>query len=133
MNEIDDEIYRLEQQGEAIGVMVEECYGRSYKAGWYHNPVTKEPIKRNVPEMLCLIHSEVSEALEGYRKNLKDDHLPTRPMIEVELADAFIRILDLAGHLNLDLGGAYADKLRYNATRKDHSLEARAKDGGKLF
>lgn len=100
--------------------------------GWYSNPQTGERIERNVPEMLCLIHSEISEGLEGHRKELMDDHLPTRPMLEVELADACIRIFDLAGYLNLDLGGAITDKMAYNAVRADHSLEVR-KHGGKKF
>jgi hypothetical protein len=83
--------------------------------------------------MLCLIHSEISEAMEGYRKNLMDDHLPHRPMIEVELADAMIRIGDLAEGLGLDLGGAVAEKLAFNARRADHKPEARRAAGGKAF
>ena len=113
--------------------MVDECHGRSLNAGWYHDPKTGQPIDRNVGEMLALIHSEVSEALEGYRKNLRDTHLCDRPMIEVELADTIIRILDLAGHLKLDIGQAYARKLAYNAQRADHSLAARAAENGKAF
>jgi hypothetical protein len=70
---------------------------RCITAGWFSDMRTGERIQRNVPEMLALIHSEVSEALEGHRKNLNDTHLPHRPMIEVELADTIIRILDLGG------------------------------------
>ena len=62
-------------------------------------------------EMLALVHSEISETLDGRRKGLMDDHLPDCPMIEVELADAVIRIADLAGYLGLDLGGAIMAKL----------------------
>jgi len=80
-----------------------------------------------------LIVSEVAEAMEGYRKGLMDDHLPDRPMIEAELADAVIRICDLAGSLNLDLGGAIIEKQQYNRTRLDHSREERAKPNGKKF
>jgi NTP pyrophosphatase (non-canonical NTP hydrolase) len=88
---------------------------------------------RNEPEMLCLIHSEISEALEGIRKDLKDDHLPERPMVEVELADAVIRIFDYAGYKNMDLAGAVLDKMEYNRKRADHKIENRAKEGGKKF
>lgn len=80
-----------------------------------------------------LIVSEVSEAMEGHRKNLMDDKLPHRPMIEVELADALIRIADLAGALGLDLGGAVEEKLAFNASRPDHKLENRMAAGGKAY
>jgi NTP pyrophosphatase (non-canonical NTP hydrolase) len=54
-------------------------------------------------------------------------------MVEVELADALIRICDLAGYLGLDLGGAYRAKLEYNENRADHKPENRAIEGGKRF
>lgn len=119
-------------QGEYLNNCVAECFGRSMKAGWYHDPVTGEAKVRNVGEMLALIHSEVSEALEGHRKDQMDTHLPKRKMIEVELADAVIRIFDLAGYLELDIGGAYVEKLAYNEQRADHKPENRV-NGGKAF
>jgi hypothetical protein len=54
-------------------------------------------------------------------------------MIEVELADALIRILDLAGALHLDLAGAVQEKLAYNAVREDHKVENRKAEGGKSY
>ncbi len=123
----------IDMQAININEIVNECHGRAKAAGWYTDLKTGEPLKRNVPEMLALVHSEVSEALEGYRKNLNDTHLPNRLSVEVELADALIRIVDLAGYLNLDLGGAYAEKLCYNAQRKDHKIENRLKENGKQF
>lgn len=89
--------------------------------------------KAIVAEKLCLIHSEVSEAMEGARKNLPDDKLPHRPMLEVELADAVIRILDLCGALSLDLDGAIMEKRQYNAKREDHKIENRKAVGGKAY
>lgn len=109
------------------------CHGLATEAGWWHNPETGEKIQRNKGEMLCLIHSEISEAMEGARKNIMDDHLPDRKMEEVELADALIRIFDYAGAHDFDLGGAVVEKLIYNTTRKDHSKEARLKGNGKKF
>lgn len=80
---------------------------------------------------LALVHSEVSEALEGIRKNLMDDHLPHRPMGEVEVADSFIRLLDLSGFMQMDVGGATREKFEYNKQRPDHKKENRDQEGGK--
>ncbi len=111
------------------------CHGLAKDAGWWHDPATNMPlnVRDKVAEKLLLIHSEVSEATEGYRKGMMDDHLPHRKMIEVELADALIRIADLAGALELDLGGAVAEKLLYNRQRADHKPSARVLAGGKAF
>lgn len=114
------------------------CHEASAKAGWWTNIKTGEPIDPwNTPhlvaEKLMLIVSEVAEAMEGHRKNKMDDKLTHRKMIEVELADAVIRIGDLAGALNLDLGGAIEEKMQYNQIRPDHKLENRLKDDGKKY
>lgn len=82
---------------------------------------------------LALVHSEVSEALEGMRKGLRDDHLPEREMMEVELADAVIRIFDIAGFLGYDIGAAIEEKLAYNSQRADHKLSNRVGVGGKTI
>lgn len=100
---------------------------------WWQDPHTGQPIKRNKGELLALIHSEISEALEGERKNLMDDKLPHRKMAEVELADALIRILDYSAGFGYDIQGAYEEKMAYNATREDHKHEARVIAGGKQF
>lgn len=104
------------------------------KTGWWSDLSTGERLpltQERVGDKLMLIVSEIAEAKEGHRKGLMDDHLPDRPMIEVELADAMIRIGDLAGALGLDLGGAVIAKMRYNQTRSDHKLANRRKPGGK--
>jgi NTP pyrophosphatase (non-canonical NTP hydrolase) len=62
-----------------------------------------------------------------------DDKLPHRPALEVELADAIIRIMDLAGAMNLDIAGAICEKMTYNAQRPDHKIENRMSEGGKSF
>lgn len=66
---------------------------------------------------VALIQSEASEALEGIRKNLTDDHLPHRSMEAAELADVIIRILDYAGAYDLPLGEVILEKMLYNSNR----------------
>lgn len=100
------------------------CHDLAKAAGWWDK-------ERPVAECLCLIHSEISEALEGYRTDKIDDHLSNHQSLTVELADAMIRICDLAGGLDLPLGEALAEKLCYNQIRNDHKRENRAKPGGK--
>lgn len=102
---------------------------------WWQNVETGEPIKRNRAELLCLIHSEISEAMEGERKNLMDDKLQHYPMAQVEMVDALIRILDYMGgiHPGADIDAILAEKMAYNAKREDHTHEARNIAGGKQF
>lgn len=116
-----------------INRLTDICYNASKAGGWHTDRFTGKLLDRNRAEMLCLIHSEISEAMEGERKGLMDDHLPNRPMAEVELADAVIRIGDYCGRWGYDLGGAIVEKLAYNATRADHKPENRAQEGGKKF
>lgn len=112
-----------------------EIYYGNIKAGWWTDISTGELRKAGDIELAlsktALVHSEVSEMTEGIRKGLMDDHLPHRPMGEVEAADAIIRLLDLAGYMGWDVGGAIVEKLEYNKSRADHKLENRMKDGGK--
>ena len=108
------------------------CHHHSVTAGWW-DPLGSPEAKYETPLKIALIHSEVSEALEGFRKNINDTHLTDRPMAEVELADALIRIFDLAGRHGFDVGGALVEKLAYNITRKDHQPGARAAGDGKKF
>lgn len=100
---------------------------------WWIDINTGAPLDRNKGELLMLIVSELAEGMEGARKNLMDDKLPHRPMLEVELADAVIRICDMAGGLGLDLGGAIFEKLEYNKNREDHKIENRLTENGKKF
>lgn len=80
-----------------------------------------------------LVVSEIAEAMEGERKDLMDDKIPSRKMAEVEIVDALIRLFDYAGGFGYDLQGAFEAKMAFNATRKDHSHEARKQEGGKKF
>lgn len=89
--------------------------------------------ERNVGELLMLAVSELSEALEGHRKDLMDDKLPHRKMFEVEIADCIIRLLDISEGMGLNIGGAFEEKMTYNSTREDHKIENRKSEHGKKY
>lgn len=72
-----------------------EIFAWNTEVGWW------DDMNRCFFQTVQLIVTEVAEATEGDRKNLKDDHLPHRVMEEVELADALIRTLDLGGRYGL--------------------------------
>ena len=65
-------------------------------------------VKSDVPACLCLIHSEVSEALEAYRDE--------KPLGE-ELADILIRTLDLTDRLNVNIDQEVKNKIEKNKLR----------------
>jgi len=116
-----------------ITTAVSLCHGLAKRAGWWNDPATGEPKDRNDGEMIALMHSELSEALEGLRKNNPDDHLPHFKSVEVELADTLIRIFDFAGARGLNLAAAMVEKLAYNQRRADHKPAARLEVDGKKF
>lgn len=108
------------------------CHAAAVASGWWQDPFNPgHEADRNVGALLMLIVTEIAEAMEGHRKNLKDDKLPDRDMLEVELADAVIRIFDLAGACGYDLEGIILRKLAFNLKREDHKLEHRAGENGK--
>ena len=111
---------------EGINIATAICHLQAHNAGWWDK-------SREVGTLIALMHSELSEAMEGARKDMQDEHLPHRKSLEVELADTVIRILDFAGYHGLDIGGAMVEKLAYNAKRIDHTPEARAATHGKAF
>lgn len=156
------EIFASAVVQDALAASVNElqkiCHGLAKEGGWWeksqeakdaqamldseqitegsplHKILTKTANEeRNPLELLSLVHSEVSEALEGVRKDQMDDKLPHRKMEEVELADVIVRVLDYAGGRGLDVGGALVEKLKFNQHREDHKPENRAKKGGKKY
>jgi NTP pyrophosphatase (non-canonical NTP hydrolase) len=75
---------------------------------------------------ICLMHSELSEAMEGLRKGTMSDKIPEFTSVEEELADTVIRIMSFAHGRNLRVAEAVIAKMRYNANRL-------YKHGGKAF
>ncbi len=118
---------------DSVDYVVTVCADSSRRGGWDDGIDYTDPYI--VGTKLMLVVSEVAEAMEGHRKGLMDDKLPDRPMVEVELADAVIRIFHLADVLGFGdtFGQTLVRKVKYNDVRADHKPENRAKAGGKRY
>lgn len=110
---------RTKQETRTLGAMTQEVMEWCHSKGWYDNPVS-------FLEAMALLHTEVSEAVEAWRKWGTDD--ATDPTIEPnlihkpegigsEFADVLIRLLDDCGRFGIDLEAEYHRKMAYNRTR----------------
>jgi NTP pyrophosphatase (non-canonical NTP hydrolase) len=102
----------LENKGDCIVekipvVSPAEIHRYAVEKGWWDND-------RPVPELLCLIHSEISEALEGYRERIPEGE---KGNLGEELADAVIRIWDMCDALGIDIINEIEKKHLFNLTR----------------
>lgn len=122
-----------EEVGVFLNLLSVACNMAAKDNGWHNDPVTGEPLELNKSEQIALMHSELSEVLEGERKGETDKHLPHRRAAEVELADVLIRVFHYAGYFGYDVGGAFVEKLEYNRNREDHKPENRKGVNGKKF
>lgn len=90
-----------------------EAYNNAKSKGWHEND--SQPCRKG--EMIALIHSELSEALEAIRKgNPPDKKLPEFDNLTIEMADVVIRVFDFAAAFSLRLGQAVVAKMAYNTT-----------------
>lgn len=101
--------------GDAMRALCATAYGIAKDKGWHEQD-------RQLPELIALMHSELSEVLEEHRNG----HAPTEVYfgengkpegIPIELADTCIRIFDACGKFGINLGEAILAKLEYNVTR----------------
>ena len=100
-----------------INQAVSDSYNNAYEHGWHDK-------ERSVGELICLMHSELSEALEEHRNGYSPTEIyynpekPNKPEgIPVELADCVIRIFDFCGLYDIDLEEVLQQKMEYNKTR----------------
>ena len=100
---------------EALNGMRDEVHELAKSKGWHDD----EPLSVDgIAAKLTLIHSEVSEALEEVRNGETDRVVNGKPEgISYELADVLIRVLDLCGKLEVDIGHAVHRKHAFNMSR----------------
>ena len=83
---------------------VDESHKIAREKGWWEG-------QRNDGELIALMHSELSEALEAMRNHGSQED------IAEELADCCIRIFDYCGARGIDLQKAIGKKIKKNRTR----------------
>ena len=122
-----DDLETPESYKEKAGIFAElwlwvekNIYKTNVLKGW-------TTLERRDGELIALIHSEVSEALEALRKgNPMSKKVPEITHAEEELADAIIRIMDMAFNKKWNMPRAIFLKMEYNKTRS-------YRHGGKQF
>jgi len=91
-------------QDEGLNIKMREVRAMADAKGFSARP-------ERIWEMLALIHTEVSEATDAYKKG---EPLET---VGEELVDAIIRILHLLSALDMDAEGLFQHKMKVNWSR----------------
>jgi hypothetical protein len=73
-------------------------------------------------ELFALSHTEISEAVDAYKKGLSDEE------VGLELTDALIRILHIMRVLELDIDTLYDERMEYNWQRPERFNTVRTTD-----
>lgn len=100
--------------------VAEACFKTAKSKGWWDGYEGREMTPDEIASKLCLIHSEVSEALEDVREGRMEPRVTHdgKPVgFPSELADIVIRVFDLCGFLEIDIADAIELKMAHNEKR----------------
>ena len=100
---------------EILDALSKACHTISKSKGFYDGE-KGEPSNAEVAKRLMLIVTEVSEACEAHRK--ENYGLLEKDTFEDEIADILIRVFDLCGWMNIDIGKQVKWKMEHNSNRE---------------